>query len=302
MAKKHIELRWDLPALLFLIISVTMMTDFTRRLMAADPDELNIGVVSVQAFFAVLASSTFTDAGSERLSRLLRRNDQHGLHEARLRCLLALSLLVVVTPFWEWLPEGLASRYNTVAFNLQFGKPQDLSGAIHNYKRAIALNPHLNLSYVNYGTLLEKYYRYDDAEALYVKSIQANPADPVPYNQLARVLLLDGKPLTALRVADDGFKHLDEQKKSSIFSALMKNRAWSEMELGLYEAAVKDAVNADTAAGTCVLAKTLGKMGKADEARDAWTRFRQQMLVRTDAGQTVEPDCTRLAEVANETK
>ncbi len=166
---------------------------------------------------------------------------------------------------------------------------------------AIALYPELGFIYLNLGEVFEKFYRYDDAAEQYRKAIVANHTDPTPYNNLARVLLLNGKALTALTITDDALG-LGPAAKRDASPALLKNRAWAEYELGFYKKAIDDAKTSNTAAGDCVLGQIYTKLGKPAEARSSLNKFIQQNASITGTEPAVEPDCTLLAEDSNEDK
>jgi tetratricopeptide (TPR) repeat protein len=164
---------------------------------------------------------------------------------------------------------------------------------MRNYQRAVALNPALEPAYVNLGEVLEDFYLYEEAATQYRQAIVADRKDAIPYNNLARVLLTQGKSLTALRIAEDG---LAENPDSQTAATLLKNKAWAEYELGFYFQSIQDAKNLKTAAGDCILGKAYTKMGRKPEARAAWAMFRQENKTAPGTASAVQPDCQLLAE------
>jgi tetratricopeptide (TPR) repeat protein len=311
--------RWillaKLAAALLLTMSITMLTDFTHRLLSADPDTLGIIAIATQALLALVASSSFTTEGwsllPERLSRMQKTDEGN----ARLRLYLSGALFIIVALTWYFalplLSHVYSQYYNARGYNL----PQDAPAVetMRDYRRAIALDPTQEYAYYNLGETLESFYRYDDAVEQYEKAIAANPSDPLPYNNLARLLLLGGKPNTALQIASDGLalsslsqSSLDDLRKKSTdtrrtaffastdarnrqtanqqltqylaaIEALHKNRAEAELDLGFYQAAITDANQSGTAAAQCILGQTYAKLGQTANAQTAWTKFKQIM-------------------------
>jgi len=290
MPSQPSTLAWNILAALLLTISVTLVTDFTRRLLGADPDSLGILAIAVQAVLALIASSTFTQAGSVWLDAALGHVPAYGTKKEQWRCGMAAGLFVLTGLFWLAVPDRLADHYNTRGYNARHSG--DPSGALRDYDRAIALNPQHKLAYLNLGVLYEEFYRYEDAAEAYRKAIVADRTDATPYNNLARVLLLDGKSLAALRIANDGL-HLNPPDAADI-AALRKNRAWAEYELGFYPQAIADATAADSAPGDCILGMTYAKLSQPAAAQIAWARFNQR-LSATNPPPSVEPDCRLLA-------
>jgi len=309
MPSPKADLTRDLVGGLLLAVSVTMVTDFSHRLLGADPDSAGILSVSVQGLFAVAASSTFTEAGRVWIEGLRLHRPFLSLSTSGVRLLLAAALFAGVCPAWIWLPEILAQHYNTRAYNLQnSGGPSveatNLAAVVRDYQRAIALDPGFWFAQFNLGEVFEQSYQYDAAATQYRKAIVANGQDPSGYGNLSRVLLLEGDALTALRVADDGMK-LNPSGESA--AALLKNRSWAELELTFYDQAVADAKLSleklpDGAAAYCMLGKSYAKLGDTADEQTAWENFLRVRSLPPKIEPMVEPDCVRLAEDFHEKK
>lgn len=294
----RLDLTLDVASALLLTISVTMLTDFTRRLLGSDPDSLGILAIAIQAAFAVAATSTFTSAGWSWLEGLWGLFGRRVQARARWRFGLSLLLAAVVIPVWFVAPSQLASYYNARGYNIYENNHVDSAQALRDYQRAIALNPQMHQPYVNLGGLMEDYYRYDEAAEQYRRGITAKLDDPTPYSNLSRVLLLSGNSLTALRIADAA---LGLNPSAEVKSALLKNKAWAELNLGFTSQAIADATQSNSAAGECILGKAYIRLGKNEAAREAWNSF-DQMSAKTSSGPAIEPDCQLLAENSHETK
>jgi tetratricopeptide (TPR) repeat protein len=295
MPEDRFAILWDLMAALMLTISLTMLADFTHRLLSADPDSLGIGAISVQAALALAASASFTDSGWAWFKK-------QGSNNPRRRFALAAAVFVLVGLIWKFLPGRLAEYYFEHGHNLEGlsdPKNADPSGAMRNYQRAVALNPALEPAYVNLGEVLEDFYLYDEAATQYRQAIVADRRDAIPYNNLARVLLTQGKALTALRIAEDG---LAEHPDRDTAATLEKNKAWAEFELGFYVQAIGDAKDLKTAAGDCILGKAYTKLGRKTDAAAAWAMFRQENQGAPGTASAVQPDCQLLSEEIDETR
>lgn len=308
----------DVAALFLLTMSATLVVAFTRRLLGNDPDTLGIASIAVQAALTVGASSAFTKTGSELLDKALGRGVTK---KSEWRFNLSFALFLIVIFSWVVLLPRLAQYYNARAFNLNrvleadkappsaiVGAPDDTAPhgrakVLRDYQRAVALDPTLYMAYTNAGTILEGFYRYDDAADQYRKAILAQPAgkiDIVAYSDLARSLILSGKPIDALRVIQDALKATNINSDS--LSALYHNKAWAEYDLGFYTDALTDAAKSSSAAATCIAAKADTKLGRSADAEVAWKQFRVQYAPNAPSGLVVEPDCVLLSEVSLEKK
>jgi tetratricopeptide (TPR) repeat protein len=320
-ASRLVTLLLDLVALLLLTMSAALLTDFARRLLGSDPDTIGMAYIAVQAALTVAATSTFTKTGWAFLQQTIG----HPIKSKSLwRFGLAAVLFAVASFMWLRLPPQLAQYYNRRGFNLnQILKAKASSSAtspnavaacpansscegradvLRDYQRAIALDPTLYVAYTNTGELLENFYRYDEAAEQYRKAILAQPPgtiDSVAYANLSRALVLNGKPMDALRVIQDA--QLGSPNNSSS-SQLYRNKAWAEYDLGFYSDAVKDGSQSGSAPGTCIVAKAYAKLGRSADESIAWTKFRAQYASNTPSGLVVEPDCVLLSEESIEKK
>jgi tetratricopeptide (TPR) repeat protein len=292
---------WNIAAVFLLTVSVTLLADFTHRLFNSDPDELGILAIAIQAVFTLAASSTFTATGTKLFFSVLRRlGAKTYLHPAWRFGATAL-LFAVVWSAWKWGPDRLAVIYNNRAFHAD-DNHQDQE-ALRLYTRALALNPALPQGHYNFGVFYEKSYRYDKAGMEYQQAIVTDFRHAKAYSGLARLSMLDAKPLTGLRIADEGIVFAAPNTSPLTFAALYKNRAWAEYQLGFYQDAETDALTSlhsqkDYAPAYCVLGRTLEKLNRASEAKTAWKAFgriEKQNATNTEPP-AVEPDCIRFAE------
>lgn len=290
---------WTIAALFLLTISVSILTDFTRRLLNSGPDEIGLLSIAVQGLFAVGATSTFTIAGREGLESVLSRLGVAGRYGPAVKLWTTVGLFVIVFCAWKFLPSRLADYYSDVAFRQQ---PSNPDAARVNYARAISLNPGNVRAHFNLGALYENAYEYDKAAAEYRRAIVIEPNHVRAYSNLSRLLLIGNDPSGALRVADDALKR-QVNEVPEIRAALYRNRAFAEYQIGLYqqaEADAKQSVNAQSTAADpyCVLAKIYSKLGRAAEARNAWQDFFARVNNHV-VQPRLEPDCIHLAAEAS---
>jgi tetratricopeptide (TPR) repeat protein len=302
--RPYLDVLANLFALVLLTASGTLIADFTRRLIAADADKVGLLSVVVQIATAVVASSTFTRRGMALIDgSVTSARSRRARTSVRLKLA---TLCFALTLFcWVYLPPYLAWHY-AVQGNAFFSGGL-YAQAIQSYDRAISLDPAQQGFYVSAGALQEQFYRYDVAEEQYRKAVAANSLDPVSYNDLARMLILDAKPATALKVVEDG---LAKPSPAPVATAgLLKNKAWSEWLLGFAPAAITDAQqsqieqkkasNPNAAAATCLLGKIYDKLGKTAQARAEWQLFAVESKQSPIGQPAIEPDCQLTAEADN---
>lgn len=299
---------WIIAATLLLTISVSLVTDFVRKMLGSDPDELGIFAIAVQAVLTVAAGSTFTEAGRRWIESALSRMGVRAQVQQTWKFVASACLLSLILPLWWWLPPGLARHYNDRAYH---EKDADPAAAIRNYERAIKLDPKLQQAHFNLGELYEaQEYAYADASSEYQKAIITNPLDLRPYANLARLLVQDGKYLPALRILDAAVSMIPSDPSTkkgeySTFAGLYRNRASAEYQLGFDAYAVADGraglqfvQSAKSGPIYCILGKIYTRMGKKNEADAAWRQIRE--LVTQSGGDVTsvaDSDCIRLATV-----
>ena len=297
---------WVVGATVLLTISASLVTDFARRLLGSDPDELGIFAIAGQAVLTVAAGSTFTETGRKWIENALSRLGVRAQVQDTWKFVASACLLSLTLPLWWWLPGGLARYYNDRAY---YEATEDPAAAIRNYERAIKLDRKLQQAHFNLGELYEaQQYAYGDAAVEYQKAIITNPSDLRPYSNLARLLIQDGRQLSALRILDTAIAMIPAEPSTmkgeySTFGALYKNRASAEYQLGFDTYAEADArlalqfiPSSRSAPINCILGKVYMRMGKKSEASAAWQHIRELAVSHDgDVTSIAEPDCIRLA-------
>ena len=298
---------WTVGAVLLLTFSVTLITDFTRRILSNDPDDLGILTIAVQALFAVAATSTFTDSGRQWIEAVLAHFDVKSQYQPRWKLAATGLLFAIVLTIWASVPDGLAWRSNNQAVRAENANSPE---ALPLYQRAIALNPEMPQAHFNLGTFYEKSYQYDKATGEYQEALVVDPEDLRAYANLSRLFILANQPFNALRVADDGVKAAakvaaadPKRADPQTVASLHKDLAWAEFQLGFYSDAQTDA---EFAAGNpnvapsanCVLGRIFTQQGNSAQAQQAWKNFNASLQVPNVAPPIIEPDCSRMAEQA----
>jgi tetratricopeptide (TPR) repeat protein len=299
------DLWFDALAAILLACSLTMATDFARRVLGSNPDELGIASISAQAVLSVAVTSTFTKAGWQWIELARSRSRAKRLSRAELRFLLALSLVCIIFAFWNWLPQGLAVWYNNRAATLSSQSPAQgaqSAQALKYLQRAIALEPGLPEAHYNLGVLLEDSYQYDLAATQYRQVIAASPQDVRSYNNLARLLLMAGKTEEALNVLNDA--PVKDVQDVETRAAVLENRAWGELELGFTQQAIADSAASErdypTAALFCLQGKAFAKAGEVTRAKAAWQNYKSTQNASNSFQSTAGAECHLLAEASHD--
>jgi hypothetical protein len=293
------DLTLDVAAALLLACSLTLATDFSRRILAANPDELGIASIAVQAAFSVAATSTFTNAGWQWIDALRSNLGIKARSKSRLRFSLALLLFIITLPTWIWVPDRLAVIYNDQGESLSATNPQK---ALRYLQRSAALNPGLSAAHYNLGELMEDSYQYDLAASQYQQAIAVNRQDIRSYNNLARLLLINGKAAIALRVVNDA--PINGVQDAKALAAIHENRASAEFDLGFNAQAIADAALSEkaypNAAAYCLQGRIFAKTGQPTQSEVAWQSFKKMQSASDQFQSTATAECSLSAEAFHE--
>jgi tetratricopeptide (TPR) repeat protein len=297
--KPRRDLTWDVAAAVLLACGVTMLADFSRRMLGSDAGSLGIASIAVQALFTVAATSTFTKAGWRWIESVLPLRTTGPYSQSWWRLVLSAGLFAVVCPAWIWLPSRLALHYNDIGLMLL--EQNEPTKALENLERSTALDPHLSAAQFNLGELLEQSYQYDAAASHYRQALAANGEDVKSYNNLSRLLLLNGNPMTALQLTNQALAIGTADKQT--LAALYENRGAAEFSLGFNTQAIADANSSEkslgNAAAYCLLGKIYTKAGKQADAKVAWNEFHTMMASPDRVKRLAAPDCNLRAEEAD---
>jgi tetratricopeptide (TPR) repeat protein len=265
---------WAILAGLFLALSLSLTAEIARRFLSGGADFFSVFSTVSQGLLALLAGSTFTQAGRQAvegaLSRLgIERSIQDGWKMG-----LALAVLLVVLGLRFSLPI-IARLYNNHAARLQ--QNGSVTSAIENYQRAISLDADYAEAHYNLGTAYEDVLEYDKAISEYQTALIADRRFSHVTNNLARLYILrrasPSSYSSALQLVNDELNR--SPKERNLEYSLYKNRGWAYLGLNLHELAERDlrhalTLRADGAAAHCLLAQVLEAQEKPTEALAAW--------------------------------
>ncbi len=311
---------WTIGAVALLTFAVTLITDFTRRILAADPGGIGIVPIAVQALLAVGATSTFAEGGRQWLEGILSRCKVPRRHLPALKLALMMALFLIVLLGWETVPRLLARYYNSLGENAKSGRT-DSSGsdpwsqhALGYFQRAAALDPEYIPASFNLGSAYEDSFQYEKAIAAYQQTLVLDPVDVAAYSNLTRSYIIANQPLNALRAAQNGVAVVKRYPLNNptddelqTIAKLHKNLAWAEFQLGFYNSAEADIALAVrhkgvAAAAFCVLGRIYTQRNEPVRAREAWENFRSAVASMKSTAM-IEPDCILLEETSlNERK
>jgi tetratricopeptide (TPR) repeat protein len=294
----HSNPSWAIGALFFLTLSVSLVADFSRRLLSSNPDAIGIAAIASQAMFTVFASSTFTSGGRLWLAALAKHFTPAVGRQEPLKFWIVLSFFCATLAIWAFAPPALARYYNRRGLDLMESHP---ALALQDFDRAQRLDPTLSEIHVDMAGTYLRNFEFESAIGEYEKALMLDIGNLTAFNNLAYALLLNGKSSTALSVMDSAFSGQASLQPKEIQGALYKNRAVAEYDLGFLQAAQADiqhsiSLNPSNPSVYCTQAKIDTKLQHVTDALNAWAT----MLARPPAPHQplMEPDCTRLAEEA----
>ena len=278
---------WVLLTGFAVTLTISIMADISSRFLVGVPDKLSILSIASQVFLALVAGSSFTQAGREWGTRLLAAFHIRPKLQPFFGFLLSLVIVLATVGFRNYLP-SIASYYNQRG--AQSYQENKGGAALEDFKRAVALNPdnseaQYNLAYAHENIVFD----YEKAMAGYQKAVELRPDFDAAYNNLAHLYLL---------YRSDYKRALDIL--SRIFSkpitdtdlkyAAYKNRAWAFMGQEQFDLADRDLLLAleinDGAEIHCMRGQVLSGQGKKDDALGEWSKC-LEMIKKDSKG--VEP-------------
>ncbi|HEY0097472.1 MAG TPA: tetratricopeptide repeat protein [Pyrinomonadaceae bacterium] len=272
---------WILLTFFFVTVSLSLLTEITRRFFSGEGEWVSIlgSVVQVplnvlSALLGLLTVGTITEAGRHGVQGVLQRAGLFKQAGVMRRFAIALALFCLVFPLRLTLPL-FAHYYNDLGGSQ--ARAGHISKAIESYERAITLKPEYVEANYNLADAYERLPNCQKAISHYEAAIKLDHALTHAQNNLARLYLKCGneaQTLTALAILDQQLRQHPPPDDDVRYS-LLKNQGWARYKLKNYAAAESDlrqakAIRADRGSAHCLLAYTLEAQGRADEAIDEW--------------------------------
>jgi tetratricopeptide (TPR) repeat protein len=265
----HIRLQaGDILTGFFVTLSIILAVDISTRFFSGGPDIWGLVLTAAQAFLALLAGSTFTEAGRQWIDAIFL-HVRKGKYNRRFRFVLATIILSFTVLFRIYGLPKLAMFYNKTCADYLQGKL--ITDAVYSCRRATSLNPDYTEAHYNLANAYEGLTEYDKAMAEYQRSIEIDRNFMPGYNNLARLYMLQHEDYSrALELTDVIVNR--ELKDDKINYAAHKNRGWAFLGLGNLKQAERDLRDAlkfeDGAEAHFILAEVLEKLGKKNEAQE----------------------------------
>lgn len=261
---------WTILAVAFITLAISLATDISLRFLSGGADLLGLFSTFAQAALALLAGSSFTRFGGERVDKFLARRNVAKRSQGMVKTAFALAVLAVIVVLRLSLP-AIARLYNDYGVELQ--QVGRITGARQAFERAIRLDPDVPQPHFNLASAFEETLDYDAALAEYQRAIKLDERIYPAYNNLARVYILRrGDHASALQLLDDALRLAP--KDDDVQYSLYKNHGWANLGLKYFQEAQADLERAislqpsGAAAAHCLLAQLLDV--RQGEAMPEW--------------------------------
>jgi tetratricopeptide (TPR) repeat protein len=262
-------------AWIFVALSLSVIVEDLRRLLAGASDGLS---TAVQALLAFLLGGTAIQYARQLLGASEKEKAATSI-SVKGQYIFAL-VLIISAVVLEWQLPHLAAWFSDQG--TKFGA-QQRPRALSYYQRASALNPDDGITHLNLAGFYEEMFDYDKAESEYLAAIRSNAGLPPAYDRLGRLSILRRKDYgNALRLFDIGlsqFALLPHSPPSGIDLnhwqyRLLVDQAWAYFGLGAYsdaEADLKQAARVEplSASGVCLIAQVQSRRSEFKDEKDS---------------------------------
>lgn len=227
---ERFDLAWDTLAVLWLVATLSLLTDISSRFLSGGPDLFGSFAVIFQSILALASGGTLTKTGQTIVETTFKRwkIPRHLWEEAKF---VAASLLLLIFLGLRLSLPRIALVYSNAGFrDYQTGS---LASAQSNYKRALALNPNDGRTHFYLGSLYEEFKDFNRARTEY--QIAIGTGYTTAYNNLARLHILDKKYNDAaylLRRLELN-RSIKLPDNEIVHYTLHKNLGWVRLEQGL---------------------------------------------------------------------
>ncbi|MEL6438115.1 MAG: tetratricopeptide repeat protein [Cyanobacteria bacterium J06621_8] len=279
---------WSGLNLVFLTISVSLITDAASRFLKGGFDTLSALTIAVPSVLTLLTSGALTKVGKDARQYLFTK---WGIVPRRWEIAtlgFSLSLLIGLVIFHQNY-SFIATQFNQNG--VTHYEANQLDSALSDYQRAIALKPNYAEAHYHLGLLYEDLQKLEKAQAQYQLAVENGSDSPTSLpllkarNNLGRLYLLDEKYDQAIPPLLEVFNALDEElvadseEYQKLNYTVLKNLGWAQLGAGnTVEATIrlKEAIqlNEDRASGYCLLAQVYEKQEQLELANKQWQKCR----------------------------
>lgn len=263
------DLGWVTLASVIMVVTLGLAVEIIRRVWGGGPDFLS---VFSSALTLVLTGSPLTKQGRELARWVMDKVPLPSHLQGETMLGMAFLALFGTAILFLMLP-GFAVKCNNRGYVLL--ESGDLTGAQQAFARAVSINPDYAEAYYNLADAYVEIGNYDQARSLYNQALAADRTLDYAHNGLGHVLILQGKPESAIPVLYTGL-NLTQNDKVRI--ALQTNLGRAYLEAGQFyeaEAALAEALslNPEEAAAHCILALTAEAFEyPRDKVKEYWER------------------------------
>jgi Tfp pilus assembly protein PilF len=252
---------WIAASGLLFSLAVALAAEIAGRFLKDGPDLFGTVSTVLQAVIALFTGAAFTKAGSGWIKSVMKAWHIDSRHRALIHATVALLFFCAMLAFRFGLP-AIARVYNDIGVEHQArGSPVQAADAL---RRAITLDPDYELAHYNLGSVYEDLWQPDRALTAYRTAVLLGEPTGRAANNLARMIILDGKNVPAaveiLNVLIAKMEAGTPVFGKDQVQAGYKNRGWALLALKERAAAEKDLAKAirvrgEMPAAHCLMAK-----------------------------------------------
>ena len=259
-----------------------LVLDIAPRFIGGGSDTWGIMVIGLQGLVAVFAANTLYNREGDGLIDVILKQiniPSRIIPIARTgTAILAVTLLLGLRAF---LPTWSQWDNNQGMVYLEKG---ELQTAEVYFNRSIRLDNNNYQSHYNLGTLFDVLGEYGQARAEY--TIAAKSGFDLAYNNLSRLLVLQGEYAQAVQVTQEG---LSKTTDPGVRYFLNKNLGWARLKQERFEDAIavlQEALKEAQFAGLsgveahCLLAQVLEMQGRQVESQKEWYQCKAQVSIQ----------------------
>lgn len=263
---------FNAATILLAVFILGLVLDIAPRFTGGGSDTWGMIVIALQGLTVVFAIGTlFNSEKNGAIDVLLVQVGISTEKLPRARFMVAILVTLALLGFRAGLPAWSQWDNNQGSESLKQG---NLQIAETYFDRALRLNANNYQAHYNLGALYETLGDSTRAQAEY--TFAAKGGLDSAYNNLGRLLILQGDTGTAVRIVNEG---LTRAQDPALLYYLHKNLGWARLKQERFneavqalQAALGDAqtANVDGMAAHCLLAQASEALGKESDALDQW--------------------------------